>query len=123
MRILKMTIGSVVLEVELFDTPSADALYDAAPFSAVANTWGQEVFFATPVKVEEESGARTVMELGEVAFWPPGSAIAIGYGKTPASEGDEIRLASPANVFGRALGDVKQLRAVGAGVEIQVEKG
>lgn len=122
MRKLKLTIGTVVLEAELFDTPTADALHGAAPFQARANTWGEEVYFSTPVDLAQEPGARDVMEPGDLAYWPPGHAIAIGYGRTPASRGDEIRLASPCNVWGRALGDVKQLKAVRAGTEIRVER-
>ncbi len=122
MRKLKMTLGSVEMEAELFDTPTADALYDAAPFASQANTWGEEVYFSTPVQVRQETGARDVMEPGDLAYWPPGNAIAIGYGRTPASRGDEIRLASPCNVWGRALGDVKQLNTVRAGAAIKVER-
>lgn len=122
MRKLRIAMGEVVLDVELLDTPTADALYAAAPFSGSANTWGDEVYFSTPVSRGEEPGARTVMQPGELAFWPPGSAIAIGYGRTPASKGDEIRLASPCNVWGKALGDVKQLKAVRSGTPIQVSK-
>jgi uncharacterized protein len=123
MRTLKIAMGSVVLEVELLDTPTAAALYAAAPFSGSANTWGDEVYFSTPVSQGEESGARAVMQPGELAFWPPGNAIAIGYGRTPASKGDEIRLASPCNVWGKARGDVKQLKAVRAGTKIDVTRG
>jgi hypothetical protein len=73
------------------------------------------------VLVAEEPDAKTVVEAGEIAFWPPGNAIAIGYGRTPVSRGNEIRLASPANIWGKALGDVKQLKAVRAGAKIKVE--
>lgn len=118
---LKMTIGTVVLEAELKDTTTAQALLKAAPFESSANTWGEEVYFSTPVQVGEEPEAKTVMEPGELAFWPPGNAIAIGFGRTPASRGSEIRLASPCNVWGKALGDVKQLKSVRAGTQIKVE--
>lgn len=123
MRKMKITMGAVVLEVELLDTPTADQLYNALPFQASANTWGEEVYFSTPVGVAEEPDARDVMEPGDIAFWPPGNAIAIAFGRTPASRGDELRLASPCNVWARALGDVKQLQSVAAGTAIQCEAG
>lgn len=123
MRKMKITMGAVVLEVELLATPTADQLYNALPFEASANTWGEEVYFSTPVSVGEEPEARDVMEPGDIAYWPPGSAIAIAFGRTPASHGDELRLASPCNVWGRALGDVKQLGAVRAGTAITCEVG
>jgi uncharacterized protein len=122
MRKLKITLGTVVLEAELLDTPTAKALYKAAPFEASANIWGDEVYFTTPVQMKVDAGARDVMQPGELAYWPPGSAIAIAFGRTPASRGDEIRLASPCNVWGRALSDVKVLRAVRPGAHIRVEQ-
>ena len=122
MKKLKMTFGKLVLEAELLDTPTAEAIYGALPFEASANTWGEEVYFSTPVSVGEEPGARAVMQPGDLAFWPPGNAIAIGFGPTPVSKAGEIRLASPCNVWGRALGDVKQLKAVKSGSKILVEK-
>lgn len=123
MKKLKMTFGTVMLEAELLDTPTAKAIYAALPFDARANTWGDEVYFSTPVSMGEEPGARDVMQPGDLAFWPPGNAIAIGFGRTPVSQGNEIRLASPCNVWGRALGDVRQLKGVKAGSSIKVEKG
>lgn len=122
MRKLRMTIGPVVLDAELFDTPTAKALWDAAPFTAKAMTWGDEVYFTTPVSMDREPDARAVMEPGELAFWVDGDAIAIGFGPTPISRGDEIRLASPSNVWGRAIGDVHDLAVVSAGAAITVER-
>ncbi len=122
MRQLKMSIGDVVIRVELLDTPTAAALYEAVPFEARAATWGEEVYFATPVAPAREADARAVVEPGELAFWLDGNAIAIGFGRTPISRGDECRLASPCNIWGRALDDVKALRSVRSGAAIRVER-
>lgn len=121
MRKIKITVGGVAIDVALADTPTADAILAALPIHSSAMTWGEEVYFSTPVKVEREDDARAVVQAGEVAFWPDGDAIAIGFGRTPISEGDEIRLASPCNVFGRALNDVRALGVIRGGEPITVE--
>ncbi|MBL4691630.1 MAG: hypothetical protein JKY68_09270 [Rhodospirillales bacterium] len=121
MRKIKMTIGGVAITAELFDTPTADAILRTLPFSSIARTWGEEVYFDTPVRADDEADARDVVEAGELAFWLAGSAIAIGFGPTPVSRGDEIRLASPCNIWGRAVEDVRDLAAVRDGAAITVE--
>ena len=121
-RQIKMTIGSVVLEAELLDTPTAKAIWSSLPFTSKANTWGEEVYFSTPVHVKREADARDVVQPGELAFWVEGDSIAIGFGRTPVSRGDEIRLAARTNIWGKAKGDVKQLKTVKAGAPIKVEK-
>ena len=122
MRKLKMIIGGIEITAELLATPTAEAIYDKLPFSSAARTWGEEVYFDTPVRAENEADARAVVEAGELAFWLAGNAIAIGFGPTPVSEGDEIRLASPCNIWGRAVEDVRRLAAVKDGESITVER-
>ena len=122
MRKVRMIIGPVEITAELLDTPTAEAILGALPFTAVARTWGEEVYFATPLGVAREPDARALVEAGELAFWVEGDAIAIGFGPTPISQGGEIRLAAPTNIWGRALDDVRALKRVKDGDPIRVER-
>jgi hypothetical protein len=120
-RRVRISTGKVAIDVELFDTPTADAIFAALPFDSRANTWGDEVYFSTPVSVALETDARDVVQAGELAFWIEGSSIAIGFGPTPISRGNEIRLANRTNIWGQALGDVRQLKSVKPGDPIRIE--
>lgn len=121
MRKLRLTFGKLAIVAELRDTPTANALYAAAPFESRAAHWGEEVYFTIPLGVEREDDAREIMQPGDLAFRVEGEAVVIGYGPTPNSEGEEIRLAMPANVWGFTADDVRQLRKTEAGDLIRVE--
>ena len=86
-----------------------------------AQTWGNEVYFEVPVRADMEPGAKNVVEAGEIAFWVHGHCIAIGFGRTPISRGDEIRLAARTNIWAKALDDVRQLASVSDGDPIFIE--
>jgi len=117
---LSISAGGVSIRVETRDTPTAAAILAVLPIRSRVMTWGEEVYFDTPVSLAREADAKTVVAAGEIAFWTDGDAIAIGFGPTPISQGDEIRLASPANIWADALDDVKALAAVRPGAEITV---
>lgn len=117
---LRMTFGTVTLNVICRDTPTAKAITAACPLHGTTQTWGKEVYFGADILAGEEPDARAIVEPGEIAFWPAGKAIAIGFGPTPMSVGGEIRLAAPTNIFADAEGEVRALADVAAGVPVTV---
>jgi hypothetical protein len=119
---IRFDFGVLKLDAELLDTPTARAILAVLPMTSAVLTWGDEVYFDVPVNVAREPDARAVIVPGEIAYWPQGPAIAIGFGRTPISKGDETRLASPCNVFAKALGSVKVLSKVKTGVSVTVSK-
>lgn len=117
---IQIISGDIIIRARLRETPTAKAIASALPISSRAQTWGEEVYFSVPVSAVLENDARDVVEAGELAFWTEGDCIAIGYGRTPVSLGDEIRLAARTNIWADAIDDVKQLAGVSVGDEIKV---
>lgn len=122
MRKARITAGDASLDVILRDTPTADAIWKALPISSIASTWGEEVYFAVPVSQPREDDARDLLEMGEIAFWPDGDAIAVVFGRTPISGPGEMRLASASNIWARADGDPTVMLPVRRGDSVRVER-
>jgi hypothetical protein len=118
---IRITAGGVAAVATLDDSPTARAIWDALPLRAPAETWGDEIYFAIPVRLPED-GARATVDAGDLGYWPPGSAFCIFFGPTPASRSGEIRPASPVNVFGRVDGDPTVFRRVRAGTTVRLER-
>ena len=121
MSSIRISAGPVTVLATLGDSPTATAVLAALPVTGRASTWGDEVYFAIPVDADEEPGSSAVVELGDVAYWPPGSALCLFFGPTPASRGSEIRAASAVTVVGRIDGDAAVLKQVRDGTPIRVE--
>jgi hypothetical protein len=119
---IRIQAGAVALAAELNDSPTAAAVAAALPLRGTANRWGEEIYFRIPVDQPEAGDARTAMAVGELAYWPPGQALCIFFGRTPASTDDRPRAASPVNPLGRVLGDVAALAGVPGGAAVLVEK-
>ena len=122
MRKIRLTFDQVTVSATLKNTPTANAIWDSLPLRAQVQTWGDEVYFPIPVTSPAEPDARSVVEAGELCYWLSGSCIAICFGPTPVSSGDEIRLASDANPFGRLIEDPAVLRTVARGSRVVVER-
>ena len=120
-RRIMITAAEVEVTVLLNDTATADLVWDALPIEAAGSTWGDEIYFSIDV-IAGEDDARETVGMGDVGFWPPGQALCLFFGPTPASRGDEIRPASPVNVIGRLDGDSRVLKAVQSGSPVTVRK-
>ncbi len=121
-RNIRIAAGNVSMQAELAEGETADALWEALPIRAAANVWGEEIYFSIPVDAPLQGSARAQMEVGEIAYWPPGSAFCIFFGRTPASVDETPRAASPVNPLGKVNGDPKDFLRVRPGEEIRLEK-
>jgi hypothetical protein len=120
---IRITAGSVTAEAELNDSPTAQAIWEALPITARGNRWGKEIYFSIPVRQDQAEDARADMAVGELGYWPPGTAFCIFFGRTPASIDDKPRAASPVNPIGQIVGDATAFAHVRDGETVTLEKG
>jgi len=120
-RRIRVAAGGFQVVAELNDTHTAGAIWEALPITGRVNLWGEEMYFRIPVSLELEDG-QDVVSLGDLGYWPQGSAFCIFFGATPASRGEEIRPASAVTVFGRVISDTSPLRSVPSGAEVTIDR-
>ena len=118
---IRITAAPVVMDADLNQSHTAQQIWDVLPIEAAGNIWGDEIYFSIPVEAETDN-AQAVVELGELAYWPPGTAFCIFFGPTPMSRGAEIRPASPVNVVGKLIGEPKAFKQVSDGTVVKIEK-
>ncbi len=119
---IRIRTGEVSLTAALNDSPTAQLIADALPITGRVQTWGDEIYFPIPVTVSNDETAVEVVDKGTLAYWPPGNAICLFWGPTPASRGDEIRPASAVNVCGMIEGDATKLANAPYGGEIRIDR-
>ena len=118
---IRITTGDVSLTATLNDSPTAQLIADALPITGRVQTWGDEIYFPIPVSASNDETAAETVDKGAIAYWPPGDALCLFWGPTPASSGDEIRPASAVNVCGMIDGDPTELANAPYGGEIRIE--
>jgi len=121
-RIIRISVENLTWEGELFDTECGRAIWNSLPISTTLNTWGDEIYFTIPVHQELDETAKEVVEIGDLGYWPQGSAFCIFFGPTPISEGNEIRPASAVNIIGKIIDNPVTFRNVSSGSKITLER-
>ncbi len=119
---IRITAGKVTAQALLSDSPTARKIWDALPIEGPGNTWGDEIYFGIPVDAKPEKDAREIVAVGELGYWPPGTAFCIFFGRTPASTDDRPRAASAVNIIGKVLGDATAFKAVASGTKVRLER-
>jgi hypothetical protein len=107
---------------ELDDSPTAGKIGAALPIEGKVSTWGEEIYFSIPVEVELDDSAKEVVELGDLGYWPVGRAFCMFFGRTPMSDGDEIRPYSAVNVIGKLQCDLEPLKKIRDGEDVLIRE-
>jgi hypothetical protein len=117
-----ISVADLSVKADIFYTSTGQAIVKALPLEGTANFWGDEIYFDIPVVLEQEPDARVEVAVGDLGYWPAGSAFCIFFGPTPMSRGREPRAYSPVNVFGRILGDATVFKTVEDGALIRIDR-
>lgn len=118
---IRIIAGPVSIEAELASTPCAEAIAATLPITASPNEWGNEFYFEIPVHMPLDHTATRAVKAGDIGYWPPGDAIAIFFGPTPLSTGQDPVPASEVNIVGRITGDPGLLKKARGASLIRLE--
>jgi hypothetical protein len=118
---IKITVGDLTVEGELDDTATGLKVAEALPIRTSFSTWGDEIYFTIPVDAELDETAREEVDLGDLGYWPTGSAFCIFFGPTPMSTPGKIVPASAVNIIGRVVGDATRFKTVMDASDVLVE--
>ena len=119
---VRITVGSVRLRAELFDTACAKVIVERLPIKARPNEWGDEYYFEIPVAASLDETASTKVKVGDIGYWPPGRAMAIFFGPTPMSAGSDPVPASAVNLVGKVTDDATLLKKAKLAAAIRIER-
>ncbi len=119
---IAIEVGGTTLHARLSDSPAARRIADALPVTVTMSRWGEEYYGSAGLVIPEDSSARELMEVGEIAWWPPGKALCIFFGPTPASTDERPRAASGVLPVGKITEGVEPLRGLGSRVKAVFRK-
>ena len=122
MKKIKIKFLSFSILVDLHNTENAMQIWEACPIKSIINTWGNEIYFDTKINTIIDKTAKNIINKGEIAFWVEGASIAIGFGPTPISKGNEIRLITNVNIIGKTAENLSALSMVNSGEIVIVEQ-
>lgn len=120
---IKITIKDISLRAVLNNTKTAKAIYNSLPIEAIPEKWGDEFYFEIPIEMPLDETATTKVKAGDIGYWPPGNALAIFFGPTPISSGEDPVPASDVNMVGKILDDARVLKTLKGTYKIKINKG
>ena len=118
----KITIHDISIIVNMKKTLTSVAIWETLPYTSINKKWGDENYFRFDINCPLECDAKSVIELGDIVFWPEGKCIAIGYGPTPISKGQEIRLISKCNIWGESTCNIHRLKKFSGQEKVKIER-
>ena len=119
---IKIIVGDIILNAELFNTKTSAKIASSLPVETAPQEWGDEFYFEIPVAMPLDETATDKVKIGDIGYWPPGKALALFFGPTPISTGEEPVPASEVNLVGKIIGDATVLKKAKGSGKIRIEK-